>query len=83
MASRPWVGCLGKDHAMPEYEVVLYYTGFVFRTVQAESEKLAILKARDELNAPCNRVHLFNDLSQSLRPSCHTMRGHCQAENRE
>ena len=56
---------------MPEYEVVLYYTGFIFRTVQAESEKLAILEARDELNAPCNRITFiqrFEPIVETLLP---------------
>jgi hypothetical protein len=41
---------------MPEYEVNLYYTGFVTRTIRAESEEEAIQKARNEQDAPCNQT---------------------------
>lgn len=40
---------------MHEYEVNLYYTGFITRMVKAENEEEAIRKARDELDAPCNQ----------------------------
>ncbi len=40
---------------MPEYEVNLYYTGFITRPVQAESEEEAIRKARSEQDTPLNR----------------------------
>ena len=61
-----------RTHAMPEYEVVLYYTGFLLRTVQADNEQSAILKAREELNAPCNRgtfVQRFEPIIETLVPS--------------
>jgi len=37
---------------MPEYEVTLYYTGFVNVTVEAGSEEEAIIKARNKQDAP-------------------------------
>ena len=72
MASRPsrW-DAMERNHTMPEYEVVLYYTGFLLRTVQADNEQSAILKAREELNAPCNRgafVQRFEPIIETLVP---------------
>jgi len=40
---------------MPEYEVNLYYTGYLTKTVKAENEEEAIRKGRNELDAPCNQ----------------------------
>jgi hypothetical protein len=75
MASRPYQwDAIEMTHAMPEYDVVLYYTGFLLRTVQADNEQSAILKAREELNAPCNRatfVQRFEPIIETLVP-CYT-----------
>ena len=43
---------------MPEYEVNLYYTGFIIRTVEAENEEKAMHKARTEQESPCNQFML-------------------------
>ena len=54
---------------MPEYEVTLYYTGFITRTVKAENEEEAIQKARTEQDAPLNRsgfVRNFEPILETL-----------------
>lgn len=56
---------------MPEYEVTLYYTGFITRMVEAENEQEAIQKARDEQNNPCNRdtfLRRFGPILETLEP---------------
>jgi len=56
---------------MPEYEVNLYYTGFITRTVEAKNEQEAIQKARDEQNSPCNRdtfTRRFEPILETLEP---------------
>ena len=44
---------------MPEYEVNLYYTGFLILTINAENEENPIEKARSEQDGPCNRDMLI------------------------
>jgi len=56
---------------MPEYEVTLYYTGFITRMVKAEDEEEAIQKARNEQDAPCNRstfLRNFKPILETLEP---------------
>ena len=56
---------------MPEYEVTLYYTGFITKTVEAENEEEAIQKARDEQDASLNRsgfVRNFEPILETLEP---------------
>ena len=56
---------------MPEYEVTLYYTGFITKTVEAENEEEAIQKARAEQDAPLNRsgfVRNFEPILETLEP---------------
>ena len=56
---------------MPEYEVNLYYSGFITRTVEAKNEQEAIQKARDEQNSPCNRdtfIRRFKPILETLEP---------------
>jgi len=56
---------------MPEYEVKLYYTGFITRTVEAKNEQEAIQKARDEQNSPCNQdtfIRRFEPILETLEP---------------
>jgi len=56
---------------MPEYEVNLYYTGFITLTINAENEEEAIKKARTEQNSPCNRdtfIRRFEPILETLEP---------------
>jgi hypothetical protein len=56
---------------MPEYEVNLYYTGFLTRIVQAENEQEAIQKARSEQDAPSNPktfLRNFKPILETLEP---------------
>jgi hypothetical protein len=56
---------------MPEYEVALYYTGFITRTVEAENEEEAIRKARTEQDAPLRQsafVKSFELIFETLEP---------------
>ena len=56
---------------MPEYEVNLYYTGFITMTMNAENEEEAIHKARNEQNNPCNRdtfTRRFEPILETLEP---------------
>ena len=56
---------------MPEYEVDLYYTGFITRTVKAENGEEAIQKARAEQNAPLNQdafIKSFEPILETLEP---------------
>jgi len=56
---------------MPEYEVALYYTGFITRTVEAENEEEAIRKARTEQDGPLNRsgfARNFEPILETLEP---------------
>jgi hypothetical protein len=56
---------------MPEYEVNLYYSGFITRIVQAEDEGEAIRKARSELDAPSNPktfLKNFKPILENLEP---------------
>ena len=56
---------------MPEYEVALYYTGFITKTVEAENEEVAIQKARTEQDSPLNRggfVRHFEPILETLEP---------------
>ncbi len=64
---------------MPEYEVNLYYTGFIIRTVKAENEEEAIQKARSEQDAPLNQstfIKSFEPVLATLEPwkDCDTAR---------
>ena len=64
---------------MPEYEVNLYYTGFVIRTVEAENGEEAIEKARSEQDSPCNQDMFrrrFEPIVETLEPwkECDTAR---------
>ncbi|MEI9475597.1 MAG: hypothetical protein WCO26_03375 [Deltaproteobacteria bacterium] len=64
---------------MPEYEVTLYYTGFIIRTVKAGNEAEAIQKARSEQDAPLNRndfLRRFEPILETLEPwkECDTAR---------
>lgn len=56
---------------MPEYEVNLYYTGFITRPVQAESKEEAIHKARAEQDTPLNQstfLKSFEPILETLEP---------------
>ena len=56
---------------MPEYEVTLYYTGFITLTVNAQNEEEAIQKARTEQNSPCNQdtfIRMFEPILETLEP---------------
>jgi len=56
---------------MAEYEVSLYYSGFVTRTVEADNEEEAVKKARDEQDAPSNRetfLQNFKPILETLEP---------------
>ena len=56
---------------MHEYEVALYYTGFLTRTVKAENGKEAIQKARNEQDAPSSRetfLQNFEPILETLEP---------------
>ena len=56
---------------MPQYEVILHYTGLLVRRVEADNEEMAILKARNEVNAPCNRETYrmrFEPILETLSP---------------
>lgn len=56
---------------MPEYEVNLYYTGFITRTVEAENEEEAIQKTRAEQDAPLNQdafIKSFEPILETLEP---------------
>jgi len=56
---------------MPEYEVNIYYTGYITRAVKAENEQEAIRKARNELDAPCNQktfLKNFQPILETLEP---------------
>jgi len=56
---------------MPEYEVDLYYTGFITRTVEAENGEEAIQKARAEQDRPLNQdafVKNFEPILETLEP---------------
>ncbi|MBW1666970.1 MAG: hypothetical protein JRJ66_02735 [Deltaproteobacteria bacterium] len=55
---------------MNKYEVFLYYSAFLTRTVEAENEEEAILKARDDLNAPCNRETFKRRFEPILETLC-------------
>lgn len=64
---------------MPKYEVNLYYTGFVIRMVNAESEEEAIQNARSEQDSPCNQdtfTRRFEPILETLEPwkECDTAR---------
>ena len=64
---------------MPEYEVTLYYTGFIIRTVKAGNEEEAIQKARSEQDAPLKRndfLRRFEPILETLEPwkECDTAR---------
>ena len=64
---------------MPEYEVTLYYSGFVTRVVQAESKEEAIQKARTEQDSLCNKdtfLIRFEPILETLEPwkDCDTAR---------
>ena len=64
---------------MPEYEVNLYYTGFITKAVNAENEEEAIQKARAEQDAPLNRsafLKSFKPILETLEPwkDCDTAR---------
>ncbi len=51
---------------MPEYEVNLYYTGFITVTINAENEVEAIRKARTEQDSPLNRIGFVKNLEPIL-----------------
>jgi hypothetical protein len=56
---------------MPEYEVTLYYTGFIIRTIKAENEEEAIERARSEQNAPLSQsefIRTFEPILETLEP---------------
>ncbi len=56
---------------MPEYEVTLYYTGFIKRIVETENEQDAIKKARDVQDAPTNQTAFmksFEPILETLEP---------------
>ena len=56
---------------MPEYEVNLYYTGFITKTVNAGNEGEAIQKARNEQDSPCNQdtfIRRFEPIFGTLDP---------------
>jgi len=56
---------------MPEYEVNLYYTGFVTVAVDAENEEEAIQKARSEQDRPCSQdtfIRRFETIIETLEP---------------
>lgn len=56
---------------MHEYEVNLYYTGFITRMVKAENEQEAIRKARSEQDAPTNQstfIKNFEPILETLEP---------------
>jgi hypothetical protein len=56
---------------MPEYEVDLYYTGFITRTVNAENEEEAVEKARAAQDSPCNQetfIRRFEPILETLQP---------------
>ena len=56
---------------MAEYEVNLYYTGFITATVKAENEEEAIEKARAEMDSPSNRstfLRRFEPILETLDP---------------
>ncbi len=56
---------------MPEYEVTLYYMGFIIRTVKAGNEEEAIQRARSEQDAPLNRndfLRRFEPILETLEP---------------
>ncbi len=56
---------------MPRYEVVLHFRGFLVRGIEAEDNESAILAARSELNAPCNRAIYrmrFEPILETLSP---------------
>lgn len=56
---------------MFEYEVSLYYTGFITRMVKVENEEEAIRKARSEQDAPCNQktfIRNFEPILETLEP---------------
>lgn len=64
---------------MPEYEVNLYYTGFITRTVRSENEEEAIQMARTEQDNPCNQdtfMSSFEPILETLEPwkDCDTAR---------
>lgn len=51
---------------MPEYEVNLYYTGYLTKTVKAENEEEAIRKARAEQDSPCNLTRFIKKFKPIL-----------------
>ena len=56
---------------MPEYEVTLYYSGFITKTVEAENEEVAIQKARSEQDTPLNQttyMKSFEPILETLEP---------------
>lgn len=56
---------------MPEYEVNLYYTGFITMTINAENKEEAIQKARAEQDSPCNQetfIRRFEPTLETLEP---------------
>jgi hypothetical protein len=56
---------------MPEYEIILYYSGFITRAVHAKSKEEAIQKARTEQDGPCNRdtfMRRFEPILETLEP---------------
>ena len=64
---------------MLEYEVTLYYTGFITRTVKAQNKEEAIQKARSEQNAPLSQsefIRTFEPILETLEPwkECDTAR---------
>ena len=64
---------------MREYEVTLNYTGFITRTVKAQSKGEAIKKARLEHNAPLRLsafMRNFEPILETLEPGkeCDTVK---------
>ena len=64
---------------MPEYEVALYYTGYIMKTVEAENEAEAIQRARAEQDAPLSRsafIRNYEPILETLEPwkECDTAR---------
>lgn len=56
---------------MPEYEVTLYYSGFIIRSVEADSKEEAIQKARSEQDASLAQsvfLESFEPILETLEP---------------
>jgi hypothetical protein len=56
---------------VPEYEVNLYYTGFVTKSIIAENGEEAIEKARSEQDSLCSQdtfIRRFQPILETLEP---------------